>query len=367
MRIGLDARSVGLKICGVSRVTLCQIEALAKIDSINEYIVYTDALDDIPGLPANFSIVKTGCNRMNAFHDFRFRQFLKRDDLDVLHVMHSWLPMSIPTGIKKVVTIYDIFTVTDPLFFIKRKPLHYIFREYFRLITWLTVVRADAIFTISNYCVREIRSVFNAENKKIEVVYLSPGVKPAEKPSFSRIVPNEYLFYLGNFRNYKNVPTLIRGYARYLKRSASPADLVIAGNDDSTEIRALCAELAITDKVHFYHRPSDETVDNLYRNARAFVFPSLFEGFGIPPIEAMSYGIPVIISDAEALVETSGDAALVFDRKSPEDLAVKIEKIFSDSDLREDLVQRGHECARRYTWENSAKQLKAVYESFQGE
>ena len=201
----------------------------------------------------------------------------------------------------------------------------------------------------------------------IEVAYLSPGVKPVENPSITRLVPNEYLFYLGNFRNYKNVPTLIRGFAHYLKCSSSPLDLVIAGNDDNTAIHALCADLAITDKVHFFNRPSDEMVDNLYRNARAFVFPSLFEGFGIPPIEAMIYGIPVIISDAEALVETSGDAALVFDRKRPEDLAVKIEQLLSNPDLRNDLVQRGFECARRYTWENSAKQLKAVYESFQGE
>ncbi len=363
MRIGLDARSVGLKICGVSRVALCQIEALAKIDSENEYIVYTDDLDNIPGLPSNFTIVRTGCNRMNPLHDFRFRRFLDRDNLDILHVMHSWLPMSIPPGIKKVVTIYDIFSVTDPLFFIKRKPFHYIFRGYFRLITWLAVSRADAIFTISDYCVNEIRRVFNAKNKKIEVVYLSPGVKPAEQPMITRLVQNEYLFYLGNFRNYKNVPTLVHGYARFLQTSNSPIDLVIAGNDDNTGIYSLCAELGITDNIHFFHRPTDAAVDNLYRNAKAFIFPSFFEGFGIPPIEAMSYGIPVIISDAEALVETSGNAALVFDRTSPEDLAAKITHILNDAALRNDLVQRGYECSRRYTWENSAKQLKAVYES----
>jgi glycosyltransferase involved in cell wall biosynthesis len=363
LRIGLDARSVGLKICGVSRVTMCQIEALVKIDSINEYIVYTDALDTIPGLPANFSIVKTECNRMNVLQDFRFRRFLEQDNLDILHVMHSWLPMSIPPGIKKVVTIHDIFSVTDPLFFIKRKPLHYIFREYFRFITWLTVARADAIFTVSEYCVNEIRRVFNAKNKKIEVVYHSPGVKPDGQPNNTRLVRNEYLYYLGNFRNYKNVPTLILGYARFLKSTDSPIDLVLAGNDDNKGISALCVELGISDNVHYFHRPTDEVVDNLYRNARAFVFPSLFEGFGIPPIEAMSYGIPVIISDAEALVETSGDAALVFDKTSPEDLAAKILQLLSDSDLRNDLVQRGYECASRFTWENSARQIKAVYES----
>jgi glycosyltransferase involved in cell wall biosynthesis len=125
----------------------------------------------------------------------------------------------------------------------------------------------------------------------------------------------------------------------------------------------LCAELGITDNVHFFHRPTDAAVYNLCRNAKACVFPSLFEGFGIQPIEAMSYGIPVIISAAEALVETSGNAALVFDRTSPEDLGAKIKQLLNDSDLRDDLVQRGLECSHRYTWENSAKQLKAVYES----
>jgi len=346
---------------------LCQIEALAKIDTLNKYIVFTDALDNIPGLPENFSVVKTGCNRMSVFQDFRFRQFLERANLDVLHVMHSWLPVSIPTGVKKVVTIHDIFSVTDPLFFIKRRPFHFIFREYFRLLTWMTVARSDAICTISNYCVSEIRRIFNATNKIIKVVYHSAGVKPVDKPLSSSLLPYEYLFYLGNFRNYKNVTTLLHGYAQFVKDTNSPIKLVIAGNDDNSGISALCTELGISDYVCFFHRPTDETVDSLYRNAKAFVFPSLFEGFGIPPIEAMSYGVPVIISDAEALIETSGEAALVFNRKSPDDLATKINQIINDTDLRDDLVQRGYECASRYTWENSARQLKAVYESFKGE
>ena len=368
MKIGIDARSVGTKICGVSRVAISQIMALAALDQANDYIVYTEVLDKIPGLSDNFHVVRTDCNRMNAFHDFHLYKRLKADNLEVLHVMHSWLPLFIPKHVKKLVTIHDIFTVTDPDFFSKRRPFHLIFRCYFAMLTWLTVKRADVIITISSFCVNEIKRLFKLQSKRFEIVHNAPGIKQKLNIKCSDVlVEHDYLFYLGNFRSYKNVPTLIKGYAHLLHSADLSIDLVIAGNDDIEQIKTLCSELGILNNVHFFHRPSDETVDNLYRNAKVFVFPSLFEGFGIPPIEAMTYGVPVIISDAEALVETSGDAALVFDRTNPKDLAAKIKLILNDSNLRNDLIQRGFECARRYTWENSAKQLKAVYESLQGE
>lgn len=364
MNIGIDARALGLKICGVSRVALRLIQVLGQSDRINYYVVYTNTMAAIPGLPANFRIVATGCDRMNLLKDYRFYRFMLQDDLDLLHVMHSWLPLFIPRGVKKLVTIHDIFTITDPNFFANRRPFRWIFRCYFWVLTWLTVLRTDVIITISRYCAEEIKRVFNLKDKRFEIVYNSPGIMPEGDDSRNVVMgEREYIFYLGNFRSYKNVPTLVEGYACLLKSPCQNVELVLAGNDDNTQIKALCARLGIADRVHFFHRPTDAYVDNLYRNARAFVFPSLYEGFGIPPIEAMSYGVPVIISDAVALVETSGEAALVFDRTSPEDLAAKIKQILNDTDLRNDLVQRGYKCARRYTWENSAKKLKTVYES----
>lgn len=364
MKIGIDARSLGAKICGVSRVTLSLIKALGLLDHINSYYIYTNLVTEIPDLPENFRVIPTRCDRMNALHDFRFYRLILNDNLDVLHVMHSWLPLFIPQHVKKLVTIHDIFTVTDPDFFNKRKPFHRIFRLCFAVLTWMTVKRSDVVITITNYCANDIKRRFDAQSKRFEIVHNSPGIKPEIKiTSSDSIVKCDYMFYLGNFRSYKNVPTLLKGYAHFLSLTGSATDLVIAGNDDNTGVKVLCAGLGIMNRVHFFLRPSDEIVDNLYCHAKAFVFPSLFEGFGIPPIEAMSYGIPVIISDAEALVEIAGDAALVFDRTSPEDLAAKIMQILNNIDLRNDLVQRGYSCVRRYTWENSAKRLKTVYES----
>ena len=364
MNIGIDARALGQKICGVSRVTLCLIQVLGQIDKMNSYIIYTNALVEIPDLPSNFRIVPTGCNRMNALNDYRFYRFMLQDELDLLHVMHSWLPLFIPKRVKKLVTIHDIFTVTDPDFFAKRRPYAWIFRFYFWFLTWLTAVRSDVIITISRYCAEEIKRVFKLEHKRFEIVYNSLGIRPDDDVSRNSVMGDwKYLFYLGNFRSYKNVPTLIRGYAHYFKNNTMPVELVIAGNDGNASMMVLCEQLGVSDHVHFFYRPADDSVDSLYRNASAFIFPSLYEGFGIPPLEAMSYGIPVIISNAEALVETSGDAALVFERTDPVDLAEKIKMILDDASLRASLVQRGYECVKRYTWENSAQQLKAVYES----
>ena len=238
MKIAIDARSIGLKICGVSRVALCEIKALAALDRDNQYIVYTDVLDSIPGISKkNFNVVRTDCNRMNAFHDIRFSRFLKRDNPEVLHVMHSWLPFGIPAKIKKIVTIHDIFTVTDPDFFAKRQPLHHVLREYFRLITRLTIQRADVIVTVSGYCRKEIQRNFDTMGKRLEIVYQAPGITLTLYPERGcRRLVKGYFFYLGNFRSYKNVPTLIRGYDTFIRKTGADVDLVIAGNDDCYDI-----------------------------------------------------------------------------------------------------------------------------------
>jgi len=277
--------------------------------------------------------------------------------------MHSWLPLLIPAGIRSIVTIHDIFSVTDRDFFIKRRPFHWLFRLYFKFLTKITIDRADVIITVSRYCEEEIKRVFNPHKKQIQVVYNSPGIIPDERLVSPRLIQQNYFFYLGNFRGYKNVPTLINGYGRFLQRSGSKMDLVVAGNDAHTGMLILVKKLGIENRVHFITRPSDQIIDNLYRNASVFVFPSKFEGFGIPPLEAMSYGVPVVISDAAALIETANGAALIFDRNSPDDLADKLIKITEDNDLRADLVSLGRANAARYTWGNSAYQLLQIYNS----
>jgi glycosyltransferase involved in cell wall biosynthesis len=363
MKIGIDARSIGNGICGVSRYTVCILQALSELDKNNEYIVYTNVIDTIDGLGSNFKIHKTYCPRMNPIYDLKFYQFLKKDNLDIFHVFHSWLPGFIPSSLKSIVTIHDIFSITDPLFFIKRKPFHKIIRNYFKYITGKSLNRSDAIITVSYFSKSEIKKTFNILNKRIDVIYNAPGIVGKEgEYNINRLIDSEYIFYLGNFRSYKNVDVLIRGFKIYLSKYCNrELKLVIAGNDPSEQMKLFADELNIRERIIFLSKPSDEQIYILYKYASAFVFPSKYEGFGIPPLEAMSLGVPVIISDAEALVETSGSAALIFRRNDPEDLSMAMNTIMTDLNLRDSLVKKGFENIKKYSWKQSALKLLDLY------
>jgi len=364
MKIGIDARSIGNNICGVSRYAICILRVLSDLDKNNEYIVYTDVLDEIDGLGNNFKIHRTNCPRMNPIYDIKFYSFLKKDKLDIFHVFHSWLPEFIPSGLKLIVTIHDIFSITDPLFFIKRKPFHKIIRNYFKCITRRSLNKCDIIITVSYFCKNEIKKYFNISNKRIEVIYNAPGITFEEsKYPTKRLIDDEYIFYLGNFRSYKNVDVLIHGFKIYLSKYSNKKDIkmVIAGNDSDKQVKFLTDELNIRERIIFFLIPSDEQVYNLYNYASALILPSKYEGLGLPPLEAMTFGVPVIISDAKALVETSGSAALIFRRNDPEDLSKAIKTILDDSNLRHDLVKKGFENVKKYNWKQSALKLLDLY------
>jgi len=372
MQIGIDARSIGNKVCGVSRVTFCLVRALSEIDQDNQYVVYVDSLNPGWNLGPNFKIRRTRCSRKNPFQDIRYYTILKKDKLDVLHVLHSWLPGLIPRHIKVIVTIHDIFSVTDPQFFLKRRPFHGVFRSYFQYLTWRAVKRSDRVLTVSNYSKNEIVNKFADAEGKIDVIYNAPGIRNGlagsvtkDTPAIqNRLVDDEYLLFIGNCRSYKNVDVLIHGFHSFLEKSAcKKLKLVIAGNDPCNNIREMVNELGIAEQTIFITNPSDEEIAGLYAHAEIFILPSRYEGFGIPVIEAMSFGTPVITSNAEALVEVVGDAALIFNRDDPETLASSIGAIRNTPDLRNKLIEKGYTRTEKFTWESSAKALKKLYEN----
>lgn len=368
MRIGLDARSINSKQCGVSRVASCIVQALSCVDKDNEYIVYTDNIVPKFNLNNNLRIHPTYCSRMNPMHDFKFYLILRRDKIDLYHSMHSWLPQFIPQGVKTVVTIHDLFSMTDPLFFIKYSPFHKLFQFYFGYLTKKAVSRADAVITVSNYCKNEIVKHFPVSNGKLHVIYNALGVsqKAVMAEGKTALLGDKYFLYIGNCRSYKNVEVLIDGFNAFRNKNPK-VKLVIAGNDLCEHIKAKVRVLNIEKDVVFIHNPTDKEISDLYRGATAFIFPSKQEGFGIPVVEAMSAGTPVIISDAEALVEVAGDAALVFRRDNPEELALLMGKVYQDDFVRKELIGKGLKRASIFTWESSATQLIKIYHNLLNE
>jgi len=363
-KIGIDARSISNRICGVSRVTSCLIQALSKIDNENEYIVYTDSILPSVKLGSNFKISLTHCSTKNPIHDLKFYSVLKKDKIALFHVMHSWLPEFIPQGIKTIVTIHDLFSFTDPQLFIKYKPFHGFLQMYFKYVTARTVKKADAIITVSNYCKNEIIRHFLEADGKVKVIYNASGIaRNTIRDERTRIIKGNYFLYIGNCRSYKNVEVMIKGFYVFLENDKNfELKLVMAGNDTCDGIRTIITELGIGENIIFLTNPSDQEVADLYAGALAFILPSKYEGFGIPVLEAMNFGVPVIISDAEALVEVAGDAAMVFLKSNPEELVLLMERMVNDNTLRKELIEKGHNRASKFTWESSATELKNLYQ-----
>lgn len=362
LKIGIDARSISTRICGVSRVATRLLEFLSQIDTDNRYVIYLDSVVPPMDLGENFEVKLTHCSRKNPVHDLRFYSILKSDKLDLFHSMHSWLPYFIPKGIGVVVTIHDIFSVTDPQFFAKYKPFHKFYQLYFEYLTASAIRRAEAVVTVSNYSKREIGKYFVVADKKIHVIYNALGLSCNRTNRELRLIEDEYFLYVGNCRSYKNVEVLIEGFDIFLRTNKDRrVRLVMAGNDPCEYIKTLVSGMGIGEDIVFLFNPVDDDIANLYQHAVAFVFPSKQEGFGIPVLEAMDAGTPVIISDAEALVEVAGDAAMIFRRDSPQELALALDKIVHDNTLRQGLIEKGHDRTSQFTWESSAAKLRDLY------
>lgn len=369
MKICLDARSIGPRKCGVSRYARELIGALGRIDTYNEYIIYTrQPIQDL-SLPANFQMKVTGLAPMNPLHDVGMAANLRRDVPSVFHVLHAWLPVVLPAGTATVMTLHDVFAVTDPEFFAKRRPLDGLVRAYFKWLISRSLRRCHSVITDSHYSKSEIRRVFPTTPTPITVVHLAPPQDESVQAEHGDVdrIGHPYVLYVGNFRSYKDVDTLIKAFALYLAAPGREVSLlVLAGSDSPERVRHLALEEGISESVRVVSSPDDAALRDLYHGARVLVQPSLYEGFGLAPLEAMRSGVPVIVSDAECLVEVCGDAARVFPRRDVRALARELSTVLSDTQLQGSLRRAGSIQAARYSWTATARSTLQVYRAVVG-
>ena len=234
----------------------------------------------------------------------------------------------------------------------------------------LSARASDAILTVSESSRRDIIDLFGVAAAKVHVV---PGATDAKfrptsithdvRAALRRArIPDRYVLYVAAGRAYKNVDGLIRAYHQLVTRRGIPQSLVITGlaGRASTEINQLVVGLGLDDRVVFSGFLDDELLPALYSAADAFVFPSFYEGFGLPVIEAMACGVPVAASNRTSIPEAVGDAGLLFDPASTDQMADAIHRILSDAALRGELVARGAARARQLSWELTARRTLAV-------
>ncbi|MGV8083254.1 MAG: glycosyltransferase family 4 protein [Coriobacteriia bacterium] len=280
---------------------------------------------------------------------------------DLVHCPH--FPTPAPASHPLVVTLHDVTPLVVPG--VMPSPIK---RFVYRRLNRRAVGLADAIITDSAFSESEIVRMLPEARHKIVAVPLgvddfASGRLGDLDSVLAEIAELPYLLSMGSTRAHKDLPTLLHAFARLARRRPG-LNLLLVGADDRAFIEAHLpkAPRAIRDRIFFTGRVGDPQLRTLMRGAEAFIFPSRYEGFGLPPLEAMAMGTPVIVADAASLPEVAGQAALLFPPGDVASCEAAIDRVLGDEELRDELSRSGFERAERFTWERTAAATVAVYQ-----
>jgi glycosyltransferase involved in cell wall biosynthesis len=254
-------------------------------------------------------------------------------------------------GAKRIVTVHDMI---PELFPSTRRRLDFMTMKH------AYVQQADHVICVSESTRRDLQTIYPDIETPVSVVY--SGVGEEFVPGLPPIpgLPDEYVLYVGARLDYKDSPTLIKGFAGLASEFPHLMLMLVGGGSLSRSEAQLAREVGIEKRIVQVSLP-DSDMPRAYGNARAFVFPSRYEGFGLPVLEAMASGTPAVLCDSSALPEVGGEAAVYFRMGDPEDLARAVNEVLTDSSLRDKLVHQGIERARHFSWANTAQRTADVY------
>lgn len=285
---------------------------------------------------------------------------LVRNGVEVYHGLSGEIPFGIhQTHIKTIVTMHDAIFVRNPELY--SATYRWIFAQKVRY----ACRYADLIIAISEQTKQDLIDYFHADEHKIRVVYQGCHKQFREPISDEMVIqmrqhyqlPEHYLLYVGAIEQRKNLLNLVK--AIEVSKIQIPIVLVGAHSEYAEQVAALAAQSGV--QVQFLHGIPFSDFPAIYRGAELFVYPSIFEGFGIPILEAMCAGVPVVTSTGSCFEETGGTAALYADPYQPAEIGKQIARVLSDKTLRTQMVQRGHEQAEKFTDEQVAQHLLSVY------
>ena len=364
MRIGIDARK--LHDFGIGTYIRNLILELAKIDRTNEYVLLTRPQDVsvADSLGDNFRAVPNRSENYSFAEQLSIPMAVKRERLDLFHSTHYVLPALTPS--RSVVTIHDCIHLMFPEYL--RHRLGY---AYARASLFTAAHKSDRILTVSEQSKRDILKFIEVPPEKIVVTHNAIDDRVSVPPSDEEVkrtreryqLSQSYLLYVGNIKPHKNLERLIEAFHLVRAQGRSELELLIIGDEISKlqSLRRAVHKYDIHRYVRFLGYVPDMTLAVLYRLASVFVFPSLYEGFGLPPLEAMASGTPVVTSDVSSLPEVVGDAAVLVDPYSAQAIADGILKVLRSSHLRDELRQRGLRRAQEYSWARSVERVHRVY------
>ena len=373
MKIGIDARAAKwYRGTGIGTYSYQLIHSLNKIDNYNDYLLYVpdDCKLAIP-FKKNFQIKKIKQDNQNNFwSEVDTHNPLIDKSMDIYHVPQNGVGLPALKSCPLVITLHDVIPYKMP----DTVSAQYlkIFKEKLPNIIPL----CDGIITVSEYSKEDIIKVFNFPREKIYVTHLASEdiYKPYDKTFSKSIIEKnysitgDYILYIGGFSPRKNIVGLLNSFSLLLPRLKKDMKLVIAGSKGKSYdiYKKRAQDLKIDENVIFPGFISMEHIPFMYNACELFVYPSFYEGFGLPPIEAMACGVPVIASNATSIPEIVKDSTLLVDPYDIDDLSEKMYNVLHDSDLRESLITKGLKRAAELTWEHTAADTLTAYQSILG-
>lgn len=374
MRIGIDARLLSYRR-GMGTFVYHILLHLAVLDQKSEYLLYIDKeFEEFDlALPRNFILRHLTWPSYPLWEQVGLPLAAKHDDVDVLHCPANTGPLFLPVWIKSVLTIHDVmyllpYEVLPPSSSLYQR----LGRLYRRWIVPCTAKRANAIITDSNHSRQDILDLLQVPPERVSVIYGAPGHAFCPLPNQERIeqakqryrIQSPFILALGGLDPRKNTARILQAFRNFRDRSKSDRQLVIVGLPESGQrlFSRIAMEMGIAEEGVFTGFVPEEDLVALYNGADVFLYPSLYEGFGLPVLEAMACGTPVIASTAGSIPEIAGESALLIEPKDVEALASAIEQVITDQALRQELIARGLEHVKKFSWEKAARELLTVYE-----
>jgi len=365
VKIAIDASTISTQ-GGPRSYVLGLLDALLEIDRDNEYVVFYNDPCHKGRFPKAREIVLPGKNPLARLwrEHVLLPRACRRERIELLHCPKSVIPFFSP-GCPVVVTLHDLIPVKHPELEKRSAQL------YWRIhIPW-AAKRSDLVITISEWAKREIMEEYGVPEDRIAVVMQSfdPVMLEPQDPSAGRSVlvkygiPPEYILYVGTIQPRKNLGTLIEAYHRLRLTMNDIPKLVIVGRKGwlYDDLFARIKSLSLEESIIFTGFVPDDEIPYLFKGARLFVYLSLMEGFGRPPLESMASGVPVVTSNTTAIPEVVGDAGIAVPPTDVDTVAAAIARILNDPGYAAVLGQRGRERARLFSWEAAARKTLEIY------
>jgi len=376
VKIALDIRR--MTEFGVGTYTRNVVRALGRLDRNTKYFLIgsPEKVKEIGSLPANFHTVPLLEADTTAKGYFEFRTILKRLNVDLVHIPHLfWMPRSLPCPY--------VMTVHDVLEHMSRSKGHSGLRRSLHYqLTRRVLLGAARIFAVSQFSKSEVEKLFGISPKKIEVAYnaiderfLHGHANDADRQLIAEryLVAYPFLLYAGRISPHKNLVRIIEAFSALkgqLEKEGRLPDLklIIIGDDLSShpDLRRTVIRSGVHNDVRFFGFVPIDILRIFYDLAVAFLFPSLYEGFGLPPLEAMAHGTPVVTSNTSSLPEVVGNAAVLVNPENVFEIMRATHRVLVDPALREKLKLRGYERSKHFSWDDSARRILKVYREVAG-